>query len=111
MDINSGAGLSEPKRRSGVIEMNMAKEDTSHVSRFDPEFFQCADDVVKRGLGARIEEYYAIACFQNSDRNDPGSTELERINNVKSQEQLAKLKTENGKAEKPKERARLMCRP
>ena len=110
MDVNSGPGFSKPERRSGMVKMNMTEKYMPHVCRFDPELCQCGHDVVKCGFRSGIEKHDTIARFQNGDRDNPGTTQLERINNVKSQEQLPKLKTETGKAEKLNGPALPACR-
>ena len=55
MHINGSASLSEPKRGTGMIEMNMTQKNVADIGRFDPEFFQAINHGVKRRLRTGIE--------------------------------------------------------
>jgi hypothetical protein len=74
-----------------MIEMNMAQENVANVFRFDAQFVQTVNDVVKSGLRTGVKQRDPILRFQCGGSNDTAMTELQSIEDVRVQRSATKV--------------------
>jgi hypothetical protein len=82
MNVNGRADLGEVPGRPGMIEMNVAEKDVSHVVRRKTRGAHFEREGLEGGIGAGIEKHDPVVCLK-CDRGDySGVAEVTGIENV-----------------------------
>src|SRR4051812_41214889 len=82
MHVNPRASLSESPRRAGMIKMNVAQENVTHVLRVESNLAKIDNYVVEGRFRPGIEECDPIVGFERGRGDDSGKAKLLRIQNV-----------------------------
>src|SRR5262245_23349586 len=84
MHVDLCADFSRPAPRpSGVIEMDMRRQDVTDVAKLESEFLNPRGDGLKDGFGAGIDQQkLPWSSLKQSDRNDIGCSEVQCINQM-----------------------------
>src|SRR5262245_38360853 len=86
MDVNGRACLRKPPSRARMIEVDGTKEDKPYLVRRKPGGAQLIGNVLKSRISAGIKKGQPIVSLKRDHRDDAGSAEVERVEDVNHRE-------------------------
>jgi hypothetical protein len=84
------------KCSTGMIEMDVTKEDVPHIVNVDAELVKRGNDIPEGGFWSGVEQNDSVRRLERGSGDDTGTPELQRINDVRTQSHLQKAEMPNG---------------